>query len=151
MQNKNNYDILWKQEGETGQGIFNGDIGRITMIDKARHVAVIDFDGRVAVYPFALLSQIELAYAVTVHKSQGSEFEVVIMPVLDQYKKLCDRSLLYTGVTRAKKLLILVGSVRELTEMTANVRKNIRYTCLRKMLEEGTDAVEFEAGQFLAD
>jgi exodeoxyribonuclease V alpha subunit len=144
MQNKNNYDILWKKDGETGKGIFNGDIGRILQIDKRQHCAFIDFDGRIAPYTFQTLSQIELAYAVTVHKSQGSEFNVVIIPILDAFEKLCDRNLLYTAVTRSKKLLILVGSQNEIYKMVSNVKKNHRCTCLKYMLEVGTNAIEME-------
>lgn len=144
MQNKNNYDMVWKKGSEAGKGIFNGDIGKIISIDKHHHCAVIDFDGRIAPYPFQMLSNLELAYAITVHKSQGSEFDVVILPILDAFKKLCDRNLLYTAVTRARKLLIIVGSKNEVLKMSENVKKNKRYTCLKKMLEIGTNAIESE-------
>ena len=137
MQTKNNYDIIWKKNDESGTGIFNGDIGKIIKIDNVSSSAVIEFDGRTAVYPFDTLSQIELAYAVTVHKSQGCEFEAVIMPVLGSFEKLCYRNLLYTAVTRAKKLLILIGTEDIIQKMVGNVRKNRRYSCLAHMLTNG--------------
>ena len=102
MQTRNNYDIVWTKDGEEGAGIFNGDIGRILNINKQNLEVVIDFDGRITSYDFEMLEQLELAYAITVHKSQGSEFEVVIMPVLGGFEKLYYRNLLYTAVTRAK-------------------------------------------------
>jgi len=136
MQTKNNYDIIWRREDEQGTGIFNGDIGRIVNINKASMTAVIEFDGRVASYPFDILSQVELAYAITVHKSQGCEFEAVIMPVLGGFEKLYYRNLLYTAVTRARKLLILIGSQEKINSMVDNNRRTRRYTCLKNMLAE---------------
>lgn len=144
MQTKNNYDILWKKGGETGKGVFNGDIGKIISIDKKQHIVSIDFDGRIVPYPLQFLPQVELAYAITVHKSQGSEFDVVIIPVLDSYEKLCDRNLLYTAITRAKKMLILVGSQNEIFKMASNVKKQKRFTCQKYILEKGSNAVEME-------
>lgn len=140
MQTKNNYDIVWRKDEESGTGIFNGDIGRIVNINKGTMTAVLDFDGRVAVYPFDLLSQVELAYAITVHKSQGCEFEAVIIPILGGFEKLYYRNLLYTAVTRAKKLLILIGSEAKINSMVDNNRRTRRYTCLKSMLTgEGKD------------
>lgn len=135
MQMQNNYDILWTKNSEQGTGIFNGDIGKIVSIDSSSQTALIDFDGRRAVYPFETLAQIELAYAITVHKSQGCEFDAVIMPVMDGFDKLCYRNLLYTAVTRAKKLLILVGSEEKIRSMIDNNKRTRRYTCLRDMLD----------------
>lgn len=134
MQTRNNYDIIWRRDDEQGTGIFNGDIGKIININKGTMTAVIDFDGRVAAYPFDMLQQIELAYAITVHKSQGCEFEAVIMPVLGGFDKLYYRNLLYTAVTRAKKLLILIGSEEKVKNMVDNNRRTRRYTCLKSML-----------------
>lgn len=94
----------------------------------------VNFDGRTAVYTADMLSQLELAYAITVHKSQGCEFDAVIMPVTCEFKKLCYRNLLYTAVTRAKKLLILIGTEDDIREMTENSKKTSRYTCLAYML-----------------
>jgi len=136
MQTRNNYDIEWKRDDEYGMGIFNGDIGTVRAINKADRVAVIDFDGRICTYTFELLEQVELAYAITVHKSQGSEFDVVILPVLGGFEKLYYRNLLYTAVTRAKKMLIVVGSQKKVYQMVDNARKTYRYTCLREMTEK---------------
>ncbi len=135
MQTKNNYDITWTKDGEAGMGIFNGDIGHIRAINRRRGEAVIDFEGRITVYPLILLEQLELAYAITVHKSQGSEFEAVIIPLLGKFEKLSYRNLLYTAVTRAKKLLIVIGSPIKVEQMVNNNRRTNRYSCLRHMLE----------------
>lgn len=135
MQTKNNYDIVWRRNDEQGTGIFNGDIGRIVSINNMDKLAVIDFDGRNAVFTFDQLPQIELAYAITVHKSQGCEFEIVIIPIMDGFSKLSYRSLLYTAVTRAKKMLIIIGQEEEIQKMVDNNRSARRYTCLKKMLK----------------
>ncbi|MCI5817150.1 ATP-dependent RecD-like DNA helicase [Ruminococcus sp.] len=140
MQTRNNYDILWKKDGEQGTGIFNGDIGRILEINRAQMMATIDFDGRITPYPLDQLDQLELAYAITVHKSQGSEFEAVVIPILGGFEKLYYRNLLYTAVTRAKKLLILVGSRKKIEEMVHNNRRTNRYSCLRHMLMQNEQA-----------
>ena len=134
MQTKNNYDIPWVKNNEQGTGIFNGDIGIIKDMDKLSRTAVIDFDGRNAVYTFDNLSQVDLAYAITVHKSQGCEFDAVIMPVMEGFEKLSYRNLLYTAVTRAKHLMILVGSEKKIYNMVENDRKTMRHTCLEHML-----------------
>ncbi|MCL2054932.1 MAG: ATP-dependent RecD-like DNA helicase [Oscillospiraceae bacterium] len=136
MQIKNNYDIEWSKDGETGTGIYNGDIGMITKVNRSEGKLVIDFDGRTCEYPFEMLEQLELAYAITVHKSQGSEFNAVILPLLGGFDKLYYRNLLYTAVTRAKKLLIIVGSKNVVCAMVANNRRTLRYTCLKDMLEK---------------
>jgi len=134
MQTKNNYDIVWHKDGEQGAGIYNGDIGKILSISKSKMEMIIDFDGRTAAYTFDMTDQLELAYAITVHKSQGSEFEVVIMPLLGGFDKLFYRNLLYTAVTRAKKLLIIVGTEDIINKMVTNNKRTNRYTCLTKML-----------------
>lgn len=136
MQTKNNYDIEWKRDKEAGAGIFNGDIGKILMINKHDNEVIIDFDGRICTYTSDLLEQLELAYAITVHKSQGSEFNVVILPILGGFEKLYYRNLLYTAVTRAKKMLIIVGSQNKVWQMVDNDRRTLRYTCLKMMLEK---------------
>lgn len=135
MQTKNNYDITWKKDSENGEGIFNGDIGFIKTINRRRGEAVIDFEGRITVYPTAMMEQLELAYAITVHKSQGSEFEAVILPILGRMEKLSYRNLLYTAVTRAKRLLIVIGTPEKIRQMVNNNRRTNRYSCLRDMLE----------------
>lgn len=136
MQTKNDYEINWKRGDEKGSGIFNGDIGVITRLNRILGEIEIDFDGRVASYNTAMLDNLELAYAATVHKSQGSEFDAVVLPILGGYDKLYFRNLLYTAVTRAKKLLVIVGSVRRLEFMVSNNRRMNRYTCLKNMLRE---------------
>ncbi|MGN0667136.1 MAG: ATP-dependent RecD-like DNA helicase [Huintestinicola sp.] len=135
MQIRNNYDIVWKRDGEEGAGIFNGDIGTIIRVKRAEGVVEIDFEGRLARYSTDMLEQLELAYAITVHKSQGSEFNAVIIPLLGGFEKLYYRNLLYTAVTRAKKLLIIVGSKTIVSRMVANDRRTLRYTCLKEMID----------------
>ena len=136
MQIKNNYDIIWHKDGENGTGIFNGDIGYLRAINRQGQEVIAEFDGRRATYPFEQLDQLELAYAVTVHKSQGSEFQAVVMPLLGGFPKLYYRNLLYTAVTRARRLLILIGSQNVIYQMVDNNRRMNRYTCLQDMLEQ---------------
>lgn len=143
MQTKNNYDIIWKRENDEGTGIFNGDIGKIISINKLDSEVIIDFDGRKCSYTFDLLEQLELAYAITVHKSQGSEFDVVILPLLGGFERLYYRNLLYTAVTRAKKLLIIIGSQSKIFQMVDNDRRTLRYTCLKAMI---ADEIQKEYG-----
>lgn len=144
MQTKNDYDILWKktlddEKTESGAGIFNGDIGIIIGVNKILRTVTIDFEGRVAVYSDDMLDNLELAYAVTVHKSQGSEFDAVILTIFGGFDKLYYRNLLYTAVTRAKKLMIIVGSKKRVEFMIDNNRRMLRYTCLKNMLKELND------------
>ena len=140
MQTKNNYDIVWKKSGESepGKGIFNGDIGVIEEIDPiAAHLVIRFDDDRLTEYPFeAAAEELEHAFAVTVHKSQGNEFPAVIMPVVGVTDMLCYRNLLYTGVTRARRLLILVGSRAEVARMVRNHQKARRFSALADMLME---------------
>ncbi len=145
MQTKNNYDITWVRDEENGKGIFNGDIGCILSINRRRSEAVIDFEGRRTVYPLAMMEQLELAYAITVHKSQGSEFEAVVMPLLGKFEMLSYRNLLYTAVTRAKRLLILIGTPEKIQEMVANDRRTNRYSCLKDMLVRSLPTEESHA------
>lgn len=135
MQIKNNYDIEWQRGEEHGTGIFNGDIGIIKMIDKGSNTLSIDFDMRLAFYTFDMAIELELAYAVTVHKSQGSEFEAIILPIMGGYDKLYFRNLLYTAVTRAKRILIIIGSKSRVEFMVQNNRRMLRYTGLKTMLQ----------------
>ncbi|MGN0559380.1 MAG: ATP-dependent RecD-like DNA helicase [Acutalibacteraceae bacterium] len=135
MQVKNNYDItFYKDNGEIGQGIFNGDIGRLVEINKATKIMKVRFDDKVAVYDADSAVELDLAYATTVHKSQGNEFEAVIIPVFRMAPQLCYRNLLYTAVTRAKKLLILVGTGSTVVDMVDNNRKTLRYSGLKDFL-----------------
>ena len=137
MQSRNNYDIPYESLNSEngGAGVFNGDIGTITAIDFKSQVAEVVFDDKRALYPIESCIDLELAYAVTVHKSQGSEFPAVIMPVLGVPKMLKYRNLLYTAVTRAKKILILIGSEAELREMVDNDKKARRFSALKYFLE----------------
>lgn len=135
MQIKNNYDIEWTRGNEKGAGIFNGDIGTIKLVDRGSQTLAIDFEERIAYYSFEMANELELAYAVTVHKSQGNEFEAVVMPVMGGYDKLYYRNLLYTAITRAKKTLVLVGREERIRFMVENNLKNRRFTNLRFLLE----------------
>ncbi len=134
MQIQNQYEMEWTKDGERGAGIFNGDMGTVQTVNMQDKTLRVDFDGRIVTYQSAQLDQLELAYAVTVHKSQGSEFEAVILVLPDGTDRLTFRSLLYTAVTRAKKLLIMIGSPRKVQEMVQNVSKADRYSCLKEML-----------------
>lgn len=138
MQIKNNYDILWEKEnGETGSGIFNGDMGIIESISvKDRQMLIIFDDDKRTEYSFNDLDYLELAYAITVHKSQGSEFHTVIMPMCHTAPMLMCRNLLYTAVTRAKKMVIMVGSPSECEIMVKNNDEKKRFSGLLKRLNE---------------
>ncbi|MCL2087499.1 MAG: ATP-dependent RecD-like DNA helicase [Oscillospiraceae bacterium] len=138
MQTKNNYDIDWLRDGHKGKGIFNGDIGIITDISLKDSSLEINFDGRVATCTSEMLNKIEHAFAITVHKSQGSEYEAVIVPLTDISNQLLYRNLLYTAVTRAKKILILIGRKEVVREMVATVRKTARYSCIKGLLQQLT-------------
>ena len=135
MQIKNNYDLPWSRpDGETGFGVFNGDVGYISDINVVSGAVTVLFEDRSVNYTSENLSEIELAYAVTVHKSQGSEFDCVVVPVFGVPKPLAYRNLLYTAVTRAKKLFIAVGDRQLFFDMCANNKKTLRYTLLQDFL-----------------
>ena len=135
MQIRNNYDILWKKaDGGAGMGIFNGDIGIIEQIDPQEDAIRIRFDDRIAVYDSDMLPELELAYAITAHKSQGSEYRAVIFVPYAGAPMLLTRGVLYTAITRARELLILVGNEEVVAQMTANNRRNKRYSGLRHRL-----------------
>ena len=136
MQVRNNYNIEWASIKEKGTGIFNGDIGILTDINVQSAVATVDFDGRTALIPGEYLSELEHAYAITVHKSQGSEFKAVILPAIGVVPNLAYRNLLYTAVTRAKDMLITVGSKETIYAMTQNDKKAKRYSALWHFLKE---------------
>ena len=137
MQIKNNYDIPWERGRESGSGLFNGDIGIIQEINvKSECMRIIFDDDREVVYPIPSGAELELAYAVTVHKSQGSEYDCVIMPVSDVPPMLLYRNLLYTAITRAKKMMIVVGSKYKIDKMIENNKQNKRYSMLKTMLEQ---------------
>lgn len=136
MQIKNDYDVAWKKDGESGLGIFNGDIGIITDVDTHNGILTIDFDGRIAIYTTEMLNKLEHAYAVTIHKSQGSEYKAVVMPLTAVSEQLLYRNLLYTGITRAKENIILIGTHDVVSRMVQNDRKTLRYSCMKRLLEE---------------
>ena len=136
MQIRNNYDILWVKDGVEGAGIFNGDIGKIMKVDNTAGTLVIDFDDRITEYDYTLLDELEHAYAVTVHKSQGSEYRTVIIPAFKFSKRLLTRNLLYTAVTRAQQMVIIVGDEQAVNDMVDNNRHALRYTSLRERMED---------------
>ncbi len=141
MQVKNNYDVLWESADgkEVGMGIFNGDIGRIEAIDAASGLVTVDFEGHRASYTPDMMGQLEPAYAITVHKAQGSEYRAVILSAVEAAPMLLTRGVLYTAMTRAKELLIVVGDDLVLTRMAANDRQQRRYSGLRARLARGGD------------
>ena len=138
MQIRNNYDIMWKtcDSSTLGTGIFNGDIGTITAIDFNEETLTVVFDGREAQYDFAQLNELEPAYAMTVHKSQGSEYRAVVLCAWNGSPYLLSRSVLYTAVTRAKELLIIVGREETVAAMTQNAKVGRRYSGLKLRLQE---------------
>ena len=138
MQIRNNYDILWHnaEMTEAGTGIYNGDIGTLLTIDPESETLTIDFDGRIASYGFDALIELEHAWAITVHKAQGSEYRAVILALGGSSQMLMTRGVLYTAVTRAKELLILVGDENQAHQMIDNFRQSRRYTALRVRLRK---------------
>ena len=140
MQIRNNYDILWQlPDGTAGTGIFNGDMGIIEMLDPGSKTILVRFEDKLATYSFENQDQLEHAYAVTVHKSQGSEFEAVVLPLERRHPKLHYRNLLYTAVTRARRLLIMTGEKQTVYAMVQNNRRTLRYTNQTEMLREMYD------------
>ena len=146
MQIKNNYQLEWEVQDrygipvDKGTGVFNGDIGFIREINTFAETVTVEFDDRRMVeYDFKLLEELELAYAVTIHKSQGSEYPAVLIPLLAGPKMLMNRNLLYTAVTRAKKCVTVVGSEEIFAQMIANKMQQNRYTSLKDRLQEWTD------------
>lgn len=135
MQIKNNYDIDWDFDGVRGTGVYNGDIGIVETIDNKEECIIVDYDGRKTKYDFDELDQLEHAYAVTVHKSQGSEFDAVIIPLYVCFEKLFNRNLIYTAMTRAKKLLIFVGRKSVMDYMIDNKTEKLRITGLKYKIE----------------
>lgn len=138
IQTRNNYQQPWvREDGTSGEGVFNGDIGVVLEIDRRSGTMTVQMDDRLVPYDFEMLSELELAYALTVHKSQGSEFSAVVMPMYPGPKQLAYRNLLYTAITRAKSLLILVGQEQVIASMVENDRKTRRYSGLSYMLSGG--------------
>ena len=143
MQVKNNYQLEWEIVSryhipvERGMGIFNGDMGRILEINEDAATMIVEYDEQKRVtYPFSLLDELELAYAVTIHKSQGSEYPAVILPLLSGPRMLFNRNLLYTGITRARNCVTILGSAATVRAMIDNVSENKRYTALADRIRE---------------
>ena len=138
MQIKNNYDIPYIRPdgGEDGAGAFNGDMGVIEAVDVRAGTVTVRSEDRRLVYNAEHVRELETAYAVTIHKSQGSEFPAIVIPLLDIPPKLCYRNLLYTGVTRARKLCVLTGHAREAMQMVHNVKRNKRFSCLADFMQD---------------
>ncbi len=137
MQVRNNYEILWQRiGGEQGVGAYNGDIGIVESINPRDRSMVVRMDDRRMLYPAENLNELEIAYAITVHKSQGSEFPAVILPVAQVPPRLCYRNLFYTGVTRARKLCVVAGRRDVVNRMMSNIRQNLRYSGLCELLRE---------------
>ena len=129
--------MVWeKADGTVGTGMFNGDVGKIVEIDPSGEWLMMDFDGRSAAYSLEMLSEVDLAYAQTVHKAQGSEYRAVILAVCEGAPMLLTRGVLYTAITRARELLILVGDEDVVAHMTANDRQQRRYSGLRWRLAQ---------------
>ena len=143
MQIKNNYSLEWHRIGGDGEnkgvGVFNGDMGYIETIDEERKVLSVVFDDeRRVIYEFMFLDELELAYAITIHKSQGSEFKVVVMPTFMGSAFLRNRNILYTGITRAKELVVVVGNQRSLQYMVNNTNNMERYSSLKERIMDIT-------------
>ena len=143
MQIKNNYSLEWHRIGGDGEnkgvGVFNGDMGYIETIDEERKVLSVVFDDeRRVIYEFMFLDELELAYAITIHKSQGSEFKVVVMPTFMGSAFLMNRNILYTGITRAKELVVVVGNQRSLQYMVNNTNNMERYSSLKERIMDIT-------------
>ncbi len=136
MQTRNNYDLPWLKDEEEGQGIFNGDMGKILRIFPEEEYMEVDFEGRNVAYDFPYLEDLVHSYAITVHKSQGSEYPVVIMPAWSFQPALMNRKLLYTAVTRAKKMVVLIGKQQNIKRMVDNKRVSKRYTALANILRD---------------
>lgn len=150
MQTKNNYQLEWEIKTkfglciDKGMGIFNGDMGIIREINDYTEVMTVEFDeGRMVDYPFKLLDELELAYAITIHKSQGSEYPAVVIPLLSGPSMLLNRNLLYTAVTRARKCVTLVGNDNTFSQMIGNVSQQRRYSGLRDRLQEEKKKEDF--------
>ena len=147
MQIKNNYQAQWEVVGkhnipvDSGLGVFNGDMGIVREINEYSQDVVVEFDEHRRVrYPFSELDELELSYAITIHKSQGSEYPAVIMPLLGGPRMLLNRNLLYTAVTRAKNTVCILGSSQTVLNMTANEQQLKRYTGLKDRIREVFDA-----------
>ncbi len=143
MQTKNNYQLEWEVRSrygipiDKGTGVFNGDMGTIRIIDSFAQSLTVEYEeGRMVEYPFGAIDELELAYAITIHKSQGSEYPAVVIPLMAGPRPLMNRNLLYTAVTRARKCVTLVGDDRVFAQMVENVQEQRRYSGLSEQLAE---------------
>ena len=137
MQTKNNYDVLWeKEDGSAGSGIFNGDVGQIMDVDPSGELLTICFDDRTATYTADMLGELDMAYAMTVHKAQGSEYRCVVLAAMRCAPSLMVRGVLYTAITRARELLVVVGDDSAICAMAENDKQQRRYSGLRRKLKE---------------
>jgi len=141
MQIRNNYAIEWKQkDGAEGVGIYNGDIGTVRTVDVMNEIVTVEFDDDKTVeYDFPTLDEIIHAFAITIHKSQGSEYPIIILPISKEVPKLQTRNLLYTAVTRAQSMVIIIGEADSIKFMVENNRQTIRYSGLSDILVEDFD------------
>jgi exodeoxyribonuclease V alpha subunit len=151
MQIHNNYQAEWEVIGryniaiDSGTGIFNGDMGRIVSINQTSQNLIVEFDeGRRVTYPFTQLDELELAYAITIHKSQGSEYPAVVIPVLTGPRMLMNRNLLYTAVTRAKSCVMMLGSREAVSGMIRNEEQLARFTGLSDQIKETFDSLDLQ-------
>ena len=147
MQMSNNYDLEWKKHGrfadETGKGVFNGDIGIIQTIDPQTSEVIVEFeDGRICLYTRPDLIDLSLSYAITIHKSQGSEFDTIIIPAISGPSIILTRNLIYTAVTRAKKMVVIVGEKQYLHRMVSNKYTATRFTLLKKLLVDANEKIK---------
>ena len=143
MQIKNNYQLEWEIVSkygipvEKGMGVFNGDMGKILEINEAASSLVVEYDEQKrVVYSFSLLDELDLSYAITIHKAQGSEYPAVLLPLLGGPKMLLNRNLLYTAITRAKNCVTILGSSDTVREMIDNISERRRYTSLAERIRE---------------
>jgi exodeoxyribonuclease V alpha subunit len=143
MQTRNDYDVVWERtDGTAGTGMFNGDVGKIVEIDPSGELMTVNFDDRMAVYTLEMLGEIDLAYAQTVHKAQGSEYRCVVLAAMPAAQSLMVRGVLYTALTRARELLIAVGDDAAIRAMAANDRQQRRYSGLRWRLAHSASPAE---------
>ncbi len=147
MQMSNNYDLEWKKHGrfadETGQGVFNGDIGIINTIDPGTSEVIVEFeDGRICLYTRPDLVDLSLSYAITIHKSQGSEFDTIVIPAIAGPSIILTRNLIYTAVTRAKKMVVIVGEKQYLRRMVSNKYTATRFTLLKTLLVSSNEKIK---------
>jgi exodeoxyribonuclease V alpha subunit len=142
MQIRNNYGIIWESPDKriTGTGVFNGDVGVIKEIDHEKEIVTVDFEDKLVTYIFEQLPELEPAFAMTVHKSQGSEYHAVILAMSPAAPPLLTRGVLYTAMTRAKNLLVIVGSPEIMGKMVSNDKRQRRYSGLRARLVDGNNS-----------